>query len=55
MALFTVNHLKAALGEALDHITGGTVITGTQYFGEDKTYYINRGIVKVVLPIIFIN
>lgn len=37
-----VNHLKAALGEALDHITGGTVITGTQYFGEDKTYYINE-------------
>ena len=22
---------------------------------KDKTYYINRGIVKVVLPIIFIN
>lgn len=37
-----VYHMKAALGEALDHITGGTVYTGTSYFGEEKTYYIDN-------------
>ena len=36
-----VNHLKAALNSTQDTLLGGTVITDTQYFGEEKTYYIN--------------